>query len=351
MSLNKQSWVVATITTFVMMLAALVSTPAASAAPGDPIIPSSPTCIVTLTSGDPATAPPAPTCYDPSGSDLDELLVPVYYDASGYDVSYVNSNMGPYKTASPNSTNGASQVLVQTMRFDPSVGGYVKAHAWQLTFNTSVTATPSPNGYAVSVGSCVNSNTRQVTASFRNEAGPDGRYIGYVFPQAYATGVTVLDTQPASRVYDGATVSIPLVYIAEDGNGIAGGYTYTVDFWLTDTSSVPGSGAGTRRLGGSVKVYVPSCKEGTVPPSTSTTKPQAKIVVLKRGPVFNKVRVVLGSRKATEPTAYKVIRDPRKGKTLRKTYDTKFKKVTYYKIRKGTVIKVRFQTKVLRRRI
>ncbi len=349
---NTQSWVAAAITTLLIMaVPVLGSVPAASAAPGDPIIPTTPSCIIELVSGDPATVPPAPTCYDPSGSDLDELLVPVYTDGSGWDVSYVDSNMSPYKSSAPNSTNGASQVQVQSMRYDASLGGYVNGHAWRLSFNTSVTASPSQNGYSVSVGACVGYNTRQVTANFHNAAGLDGRYVGHVFPRAYATGAGVLDTQPAYRVYDGASVAIPLVYVAEDGNGIIGGYTYTVDFWLTDTNSLPNSGAGTRRLGGSVKVDVPACNTGSTPPSTGSSSPQAKIVVLKRGPIFNVVKVVLGSRKATEPTKYKVIRNPRKGPTLRKTYDTKHKVVKYYKVRKGTVIKVRFKTKVLRRTI
>lgn len=351
MSRRFKPWVVATLTALIATsLSMLGSVSSASAAPGEPIIPMTPSCVVELVTGDPATAPPAPTCYDPSGSDLDEFLVPVYVDSFGWGVSYVDPSMNPYAKDRPNSTRGASQVSVQAMWYDPSMGGYgYSGHAWRLTFNTSVTAAPSPNSYSVSVGGCVGNNLRQVTASFRNEAGPDGRYVGHVYPQAYANGVNVLDTQPAQRVYDGSTVDIPLVYVAEDGNGILGGYTYTVDFYLTDTNSVAGSGSGTRRLGGSVKVNVPSCKPGSTPGTGDSVKPRAKIVVLKRGKVFNVVKVMMGSREATQKTRYKVIRDPRKGRTLRKAYVTKHKVVTFYKVRKGTVVKVRYKSTSLRR--
>ena len=352
MSRITRSWVAAAITTiFAMMLSTLGSISAASAVPGDPIIPTAPSCVIELVSGDPATAPPVPTCYDPSGSDLDEFLVPNINDANGRHIGYENGAWSPYKWDSPNSTNGASQVFVQSTYYDPAVGMYVNGHAWNLTFNTSITATPAANGYWVVVGDCLPGSTsiRAATAYFRNEAGADSRYIGSVLPKAWSPKSVAVGTQAALRVLDGATIAVPLVSDVSQGSGLAAGYTYTVDYWLQDTNSLPDSGAGTRRIGGSVAIDVPTCNPfATVPPPAASAAPKAKIVVLKRGPVFSKVKVVLGSRKATEPTKYKVIRKPLRGKTLRKTFNTKFKVVKYYKIRKGTVIKVRFQTKVLR---
>lgn len=350
MSSRFTSWVVAAITTLLITsLPVLGSVSAASAVPGDPIIPTSPSCVVQLVTGDPATAPPAPTCYDPSGSDLDEFLVPHYVDASGRRVLYVDQNMNMYWNDRPNSTKGASQVSVQSQHYDPSVGMYVNGHAWVLGFNTAVTAAAGSESYWVTVGGCLgNDKIRQATAYFRNEPS-DGRYVGYVYPQATHDGGDALDTQPALRVYEGSTVGIPLVSSAYMGAGLVSGHIYTVKYWFEDRNSLQGSGAGTRRLGGQVTVEVPDCKIATQDPVG--VAPQAKIVVLKRGPAYSQVKVVLGSRTATVPTRYQVIRDPRWGLTVRKTYLSKYKVVRYYKVKRGTVIKVRFKTVLARRRV
>lgn len=339
------------------ILTSLVAIPGA-AVPGDPIIPAAPSCAIELVSGDPATAPPAPTCYDPSGSDLDEFLVPYVTDANGKVVSYDNGVWSPYKWDAPNSTRGAGQVLVRSTYFSQTTGGYVSGHSWNLTFNTLVTATPAQNRYWVEVGACTREGgPRTVTAYFANEVGGDSRYIGRVFPSASAEkdgGGVAFDTQPALRVYDGATVAIPLVSQAYQGNGLYGGYTYVVTYWLEDTSSLPNSGAGTRRVGGTVTVDVPNCDRHTNGPGTGTgtsAEPKAKIVVLKRGAVFSKVKVILGSRKATAATKYTVVRDPRQGRAIKKTFVTKFKSVKYRNVRNGTLIKVRASKLIAKRRV
>lgn len=349
MSQITKAWVVATLTSFVMVLSTLGGISAASAAPGDPIIPSAPSCVIELVSGDPATAPPAPTCYDPSGSDLDELLAPLYYDGNGKQVVYHNSeSWSPYKWDQPNSTHGAGQVNVGATFFDPSLGYYVERFSWTLAFNTSVTAQPNANAYWVVVGDCKFGGAvpvRPATAYFRNEAGVDGRYVGHV-------SATTGTNQPvsATRVLEGATVGLPLI-VDSSQPGLSASTeqdrTYHLTYWLEDRSTVAGSGEATRRIGMELSVLVRACNRNSGG-TGSTVEPKAKIVVVKRGPVFSKIKVVLGSRKATEPTRYKIIRDPRRGPTLRKTFNTKFKVVTYYKVRKGTVIKVRFKTKVLR---
>ena len=349
MSLNKQSWVVATITTFIMMLAALVGIPTASAVPGDPIIPLTPSCTVTLVSGDAATAPLAPTCYDPSGNDQDELLVP---SEAVSGVSYVGADMNPYWYDRPNSTNGASQVSVQSMYYDTTQGMFVKGHAWRLDFNTAVTAVPTANSYWVELGSCVNSSTtaRRVTAFFKNEVGTDGRYLTNVYPEASANngGVDVFDTEPASRVYDGATVGVPLITYKDRQPGLTPGYTYQVKFWVSYTGDVFSSE--TRQLGATQSVYVPKCGKGSEPVVGSAARPKAVITVLNKGRVFSRVKVALGGKQATRAT-YRVIRDPKHGRTIRKTYTTRHKVLRYDRVRKGTVVKVRFGGKVVRKRI
>jgi hypothetical protein len=356
---TKSSWVVLPLTTIVAMVLTLLGsiTAPASAVASDPIIPPTPSCTVTLVSGDPVTAPPAPTCYDPSGSDLDEFLVPLYYDGAGLEVLYVDTNQNRYWSDRPNSTMGASQVSVRSKQYIPSSGMYGITHSWFLGFNTAVTVPAGLNNYWVSVGQCITSagiTVREATAFITNEPGADGRYIGYVYPRAGTTGADALDTEPAFRVYDGSTRAIPLVTEKNNQRGLRPGKIWTVTFFLEDRSSVDGSGAGTRRVGAEVQVDVPSCGSGSgEPPETdpSAVKPQAKIIVLKRGPVYSKVKVVLGSRKATQPTRYRVIRDPRRGPTLRKTYLTKYKAVTYYKVKRGTVVNVRSKTVLAKRRV
>ena len=316
------------------------------AVPGDPIIPTSPSCVVALVpgSGDPSTAPPAPTCYDPSGADLDEFLVPPSTGPQG--VAYFDGSFNPYKSDAPNSTRGASQVRVQSMYFDAQMG-FVNGHAWDLTFNTAVTATPGPNGYWVEVGACISDEVRVATAYFRNDvAGGDGRYVGYVLPTADggADGVSVA-TQPALRVLDGATVAIPLRYDAARA-GLIGGVTYQVKYTLIDSNSLPNSGAGTKRIGGTVSVNVPTCRPVIQPP-TQGVKPKAKISLVKKGRTFDTVKVVMGDKKAAAPTRYKVIRDPKRGRTLKKAFTVTYK-VKYYKVPKGTVVKVRYKSKTAR---
>ncbi|MDQ5932121.1 MAG: hypothetical protein QG649_206 [Patescibacteria group bacterium] len=355
MSRNTKSWVVLPLTTIVAMVLTLLGsiTAPASAVAGDPIIPPTPSCTVTLVSGDPVLAPPAPTCYDPSGSDLDEFLVPLYYDVSGNQVIYRSASWSPYKWDQPNSSRGSSQVSVFAATYDSVMGGYVDKHSWTLSFNTASIAQPPANAYWVVVGKCdwtAGSPFRPVTAFFRNEVGVDGRYVGYL---SLETGVT--EPAEAMRVLDGATVGLPLVVdeyqlgLPADNDQVE---IFEVAYWLEDRSTVPGSGVGTRRMGAKLQISVPACRyDGNDPGTGTSVKPQAKIIVLKRGPVYSKVKVVLGSRKATQPTRYQVIRDPRRGPTLRKTYLTKYKAVTYYKVKRGTLIKVRSKTVLAKRRV
>ena len=351
------SAVVATITTsLITALPILGSVSAASAAPGDPIIPASPSCVVQLVSGDPASAPPAPTCYDPSGPDLDEFLVPLYYDSAGKQVTYRSDAWSPYKWDQPNSTYGAGQVHVVAAYFDPSLGGYVDRFRWTLAFNTSVTSVPTANAYWVTLGECTTVSgftTRLATAYMRNEVGVDGRYVGYVLPAASGeNGNSVFDTQPALRVLEGATVAMPLVADAPYKVGLSPGTTYTIKYWLEDRNSLPTSNGAGRRVGGEVSVYVPKCGDDSSSGGSGTTvPPTAKIKVVKRGPVYSKVKVVLGSRKATEATKYRVTIDPPRGKTIRKSYVTKFKVLKYPKLLNRTVVKVRFGIKLVRMRV
>lgn len=353
MSRFKKLWVlIAPMAVVLTMTAPIVGVAPASAAPGDPIIPATPSCTVTLVSGDPAIAPP-PTCYDPSGSDLDEFLVPNVNDANGNHIAYEDGSWNPYNWDRPNSTNGASQVFVQSTHYDSTAGGYVNGPAWTLSFNTAITATPGPNTYWVSVGACKMGSqglwVREATAYITNVAGSDGRYIGEVYPEATADGggLTAIDTKPVKRIYDGATIGIPLITFDVQKPGLNPGYTYKVKFWLADQGPAGDPANTARRLGATLLVDVPKCGTSGTP---ITVKPTAKIVLLHKGRVYNRVKVVLGSRQATKATHYRVIINPKRGKTIRKSYTVSYKAVTYKKIRKGTVIKVRFGTRVVLRR-
>lgn len=348
MSQRTKSWVVTTLTIFVaMVLSATVSIPAASAATGDPIIPTTPTCTVTLVSGDPSLAP-APTCYDPSGSDIDEFLVPHYYDANGNSVVYDNGEFGLYNWDRPNPTNGASQVFVQSMYYDPAQWMYVNGPAWTLTFNTAVTAAPGANSYWASVGDCQHSydDVRPVTAWIRNEAGVDGRYISSVYPESWSEEITVAETVAMSRVYDGSTNGTSLL-VDQNTPGLFTGQTYTIRFWLADAGNAMHSTNPARRLGGIIKVFVPKCGTSASP----SNRPSARIVKLKPKPPFSKAKVVLGSRSVTKTTKYRVVVNPKVGKTVRTTVVTKHK-VLRFKLRGGGVVKVRLPNgKVVRKRV
>lgn len=353
MSRNTKSWVVFALTSLFIPALTLLGSAPATAGQGDPIIPTSPSCVVTLVSGDPATAPAAPTCFDPSGADEDELLVPLVYSQVGYNVSYVNEDMNPYHTDRPNSTNGASQVSVQSMRYDPGQQMYVPGHAWVLYFNTAVTGPSSANTYWLSVGDCVETaglEVRSVTAFVRNEPGDGGRYIGSFYPDASAPGVTVSDTATVTRVYDGATVGVPLI-AGEFDPGLFTGYTYTVGFWIDDIGTAEASGSTTRVLGALQTVYVPPCDGSTsTPPPPLVATPMATITVVHWTRRYRDVSVALGSLRATKPTRYVVVIDPRRGRTIRRTFLTEHQVLSYH-VRKRTLVKVYFSGRVVLRRV
>lgn len=325
-----------------------VATPADAAAgtPGDPIIPTTPSCSIILTAGDPATAPPAPTCYDPSGADLDEFLVPRYVDATGHSGGYEDGNWNPYNWDRPNSTKGASQVTVQSTRYDPAVGFYVKDHAWTLTFNTSVTGTEAGETYrAVVVPGTCNPQTSQWQVEWLAQNLPDAthRYIpsieGSIYRLADDTTLPpgmIDEYVHAERVYDGREASL----------GVESMYPGTYKFAATKGDKT--SGWQDWRL------EVPTCGSVRGPDAdandTAVVKPRARIALVKRGAVFSTVKVVLGDRKATIPTRYKVIRDPRSGPTLRKSVATT-RKTVRYRVPNGTLIKVRAKTLLAKRRI
>lgn len=356
MSRNLMTRVVfAPVAMLAMMASMLGVTTTASAASSPPIIPLTPNCVVTLVSGDSATAPPPPTCFDPSGSDQDEFLVPYYLESNGYDVSYVDGQMNPYSSVAPNSTHGASQVIVQSMHYDNAFGGYTNGAAWRLDFGTTVLSVPTPNSYWIEFGECktvAGITVRGTTAFVRNEIGQDGRYIGSIYPEASANGgaVGVVDTVAATRLYDGSAVGIPLITFQDDKPGLTPGYTYQVKFWLADEGSAAYSGNPKRWLGATQSVVVPKCGTTTTQPG-SAASPKATITVVHRGHVFNRVKVVMGSRQATKATMYRVTRDPRRGRTVSQSYTVRCKTVEYRKVRKGTVVTVKFAGKTVRKRI
>ena len=279
--------------------------------------------------------------------------MPYYLEPNGYDVSYVDENRTPYYYDRPNSTNGSSQVLVRSMHYDEVVGGYVDGPAWTLDYNTSITAEPTPNVYSVSFGECssyIGVPFRRATATVYNEVGADGRYIGSVYPEASAMGggVDVIDTQTVYRVYDGESVSVPLITFDETMPGLTPGYTYQVTFWLADSGNAGDDSNPTRWAGATQSVYVPEC--GDSPPG-HTQRPRASIKVVHHRHVFQTVKVVLGSRQATRPTTYQVERRTARGRTIHEKFTTRYKVVLYRQARSGDVFSVQFGAKVVRKKV
>lgn len=333
--MSSRSFAVLAATALFITIAGTAPVAAAAGTPGDPIIPTTPSCSIILTAGDPATAPPAPTCYDPSGADLDEFLVPRYVDATGHSVGYEDGNWNPYNWDRPNSTKGASQVTVQSTRYDPAVGFYVNDHAWTLTFNTSVTGAEAGETYrAVVVPGTCNPQTSQWQVEWLAQNLPDAthRYIpsieGSIYRLADDTPLPpgLIDEHVhAERVYDGHEASL----------GVESMYPGTYKFAATKGDKTSGWQGW--------RLEVPTCGRVRGPDAdandTSAVKPRARIALVNRGAVFSKVKVVLGSQKASTPTRYKVIRDPRSGRTLRQSVSTS-DKVLRYRVRNGTLVKV-----------
>lgn len=333
----------------------LVMSGIAPASASTDTMPASPACVITLVSGDPSLAP-APSCFDPSGSDEDEFTVPNYTDANGNRVSYDKGDWNTLSYDRVYSSGGQAQVGLQAWVYDPSLGEYVVGATWTLNYNLEVTAEPTPNTYWVELGKCNHSSggipVREATAFVTNGAGADARFIRSVYPSAATLdGATEThDTAEITRVFDGATASTPLITFDLYKPGLETGTTYMVKFWQADVGSAKDWDNKSRILASKVRVYVPSCG-GVNGPST---RPRAKISVISCRPASSNVRVELGSKAATKATKYRLVIDPRRGKTFRKTFTTAHKVVKLHRlhrVKKGTLIKVTFGKKVVKKRI
>lgn len=315
---NKSSWVAATLTSLIMTVAALATIPAAHAAPGDPIIPATPSCVVQLVSGDPATAPPAPTCYDPSGSDLDEFVVPQNaVNSSGHGVGYVDGNMNQYHPV--NSTNGASQVFIQATSYNPATGTTNNDYSWTLTFSQSVTGTEAGESYRAEVipGTC-NSTTSQWQVNWLVYNKPDvtQRYIPVIDGSVYRLADDDTTIPPGmideflrvERVHDGRESSL----------GIESMYPGTYKFAATKGSVTSGWQ--------SWRLEVPSCGRYRGPdaadaPGTGTTTGSLTGKFRQLSPT--KMKAIVNGRRVDYSVKVKIVIDPKVGKTVIKAFTMK----------------------------
>lgn len=299
-------------------------------------IPSSPSCLVTLISGDEAVALP-PTCFDPAGSDQDELVIPSILDPSGWggEISYFINGEVVFDSEVPLSTNGLASLSITTQFWSPT-SGLSDGPSWRLDFNVEPVGVVPPDTYWVEVGGCFDRGwLRHVTAYTRNEASADERLIHEVWPHTISVdgGTGTVGIKPMSRIFDGETASTALYTFEDTEPGLAPGVTYVVTFWQATKGSAVNSGNSTRFIAHRETVKIPSCSSDG---GGTQVSPKATIKVGKCRPRFCRVIVTLGSHKATKVTKYTVVKP---GKNP--VYRVRHKTVRYHKIKKGALIKVR----------
>lgn len=276
MSRKILSWVLVPLTTFALVAGGM----AFSAADADGSMPTSPSCTITLVSGDSSLAPP-PLCFDPSGADQDEYMTPTYVDANGKNVAYeVN---GSLNTPNQNtSTGGAGQVSVVSQVYDPSVGYYVDGSAWSLTYNLTVTAPEAANEFSAVVGACHSTGpaSGMTDIELKGFNTPDGsaRYWPYATAELKQVvgGDTIGGPNPnlagtpvSGRVNDGQSASLMPVYGDKSFTLQAKPGTWRVKFFI----------AGAKPGYEITPIFVPRCGPFDVPAGDphGKLKPQGRV--------------------------------------------------------------------------
>ncbi|WP_457110217.1 hypothetical protein [Marmoricola sp. URHA0025 HA25] len=186
-------------------------------------------------------APPAPTVFDPSGTDQDAFTIPVVSGAG-----YMSLDEATYYTSGATyPSGGVSQLQLKATSCDGF--GSCTDTPFTLVFNQAVTGTEAANKYHSVLGACDASLSQtRLTAYIENVADATGRYLPEVSVTAYniiGSGATL----QTMRVLDGETRVRDVKGV---GIGVAPG-TNTVKYYLGE----PGASAPVY----TEKVWVPAC--------------------------------------------------------------------------------------------
>lgn len=281
--------------------------------------------------------PPPPVCFDPSGSDQDEVLEPPSDDDYYRFVYYIGSTR--LSEDEPYSTKGQSVATVEV--WDNGVPGVqspgYSTTAYQLTFNTAVTVPPAPNDYWAEVGDeCKDigyGDYRELTIFVKNNEDAGKRFIHRIWPDVDALdGSSVPWSDQAFRVQDGQTAGMHAKVRLYGMPGVWPGKTYKVKVWESDYDRADSSD----RVVANLRVTVPNC-DGTDPTDPTdpghTVKPKGDL----RQTGKHKVRAVMKKGSASAVPFRVLVQKPhRKAKVRNITLSQPRKVLVMKKLPKGT---------------
>ncbi len=292
--------------------------------------------------------PPAPTPSDVCGVSQDKFFAP--NGTSGTDVGWKDANGKLYSAGQWSSTGAASSVVLTAMVWGDT--GYAEYTYPAMTFGTESDSScvEALDTVTTRIVQCNTSNNgTRVEFVYTNTDDPTNRAHTYPNLQVerWDHGQSAYVWWTAGQVPDGGQLSVTGGDTAMgDGFFLAPG-TYSMTLRTNET--------GSRVLPN--RLFVPACGDYDVPPGDplggpipGVSRPKATIGKCRA----HRVRVVLDARQATSLTRYRLVINPRYGRTKARVYSVSAKtaKVIRLKHQKtGTVIKVRFAGKVVKRKL
>ncbi len=287
------------------------------------------------------SVPPAlDTCFDPAGTQQDELVGLPSDGRFFYGIGDINdSSYQPVTGSGVISAGGSTVVYVNV--FDNGGGSGqsgMSTTQFRLTFPNLADVTPADNIYSVEIGpDCLKDSGgtyyRTMTTSTENVADLGLAYVPYV--KAVATtssGGFATEGEEATRVMDGtSTGNLAVKTTVGDREGVRSGLTWEVKFKVRD---VPG---GTLYTAHTETVDVGPCPGDTVVTPLPKLFPKAKIIRRKAHAL--QVSMDKGS---TSQAWFRVKTNPPKKKAWTKPY-----KVTTKKPLKKWRTHLRYGTKIV----
>ncbi len=288
--------------------------------------------------------PPPPTPSDVCGTKQDRFYVPIDDQT---DYHYRGQIVGQGRWHPTDGTANAN-VVAKTWS-DPD-------KTFTMTFGVEANSTcvEAVDTVATEVVTCnTQNNGTRVTFTYTNgdDATDWWRTRPAILVNRWDSKQSAYVVPTYGRVHDGQQASITGGDTAEGGSGPADFFlapgTYSLKLSTNESSAhfLPN------------RLFVPACGDYVPPPGDPMGGPipglsNAKAAIKRCRD--HRVKVVLDSTQTTEATRYRVIIDPRRGSTKTRAYTVdaeEYKTVILTRQKSGTVVKVRFVGKVVKRKL
>lgn len=288
--------------------------------------------------------PPAPVPSDPCGIKQDRFYVPT----DGQTDYYYGGQIVGQGTWQSTGGSAAVNVVARTWSSPDKT--------FAMAFGTAPDSTcvEAADTVTTTVGACNTSNS--------------GTDVTFVYANT-DDATNWAHTRPTLKflLIDGRQTSLVLTegQVADGGQvTLVGGDDYDTGLWLPPgtyemylaTNETP-----MRKL--SNRLFIPGCNGYPYPqndpmggpfPTAPTVVNRPTAAISACNVRTNRVRVLLDGRKATRTTKFRLAIDPKRGKTVVRTYYVaakQYKSIVLRKQRTGTLIKVSFADKVVKRRL